>query len=126
MKTSWDHDYINQEYGNANLWAREKQMELEAKTGLKWTYGSQHCKLEFSPTWTSKTEQIQDEMIGSRLLELAPTALKAISFLYAAEKLGLELNQVIGIIYWLCKQGKAVSVVNRMDKPVGYFMRKEN
>lgn len=124
MQTSWSRDYINKRYGNANIWAREKQQELEAKTDLKWTWCSQHCKLEFSPTWSSKTKPIEDEMIGGWLLELAPTASKAISFLKAADELGLELEQVIGIMYWLVKQCRAVAVVNRMGKAVGYYMRR--
>lgn len=90
--------------------ARQKQIEFEKKTNLKWDYYSTGNGMVFTPIVTNQTPLDQDAAKA-----LIPHLTKDYqAFIKLSEISGLELSKVIAAAKTLAKQEKAVATVNRM------------
>ena len=124
MKTVWDQKTIWRKSQPEWQWIREKQLSFESQTGVKWTYFPAQGKHKFMPTWDLSEERKNNLDVQEILLSLVRTrAADAKTFLQAHQESGIDLDELMGTVKYLCKVGKAVPVVGRNGRAIAYYGR---
>jgi hypothetical protein len=90
--------------------ARQKQIELETKTGVKWDFYSANGGTCFTPVVTKETPI--DDTLANVLEGYLTKEYQA--FVKLSEKSGMEIKDVLIAAKTLAKNGKATATVNRM------------
>ena len=96
--------------------ARQKQIEFEQKTGLKWDVYSTGQGMIFTPVATKDTPLDYD--LANLLYPKLSTA-KYQDFVSIAKNTGFDLSSIIIGAKTLVMQGRAYSSVNRMGNFAG-------
>jgi len=126
MKTVWDQKTIERKSTPSWKWVREKQIEFEAQTGVKWTAFSAQGKHKFMPTWDwneaiEGTEEEREFLLGAVGIKSG----FAKTFLQVQKFTGMDLGKLMGIVKSLSREGKVVPVVGRNGKAIGYYRGKK-
>jgi len=105
-KLVYDSAYLDHKYGpkHAKEVLRERQVDLEKKTAVKWEWASISGKLRFYPTWDG-TEQQEDVELQDRILEHL-TNKGYQGFVAIAGVLSVELKPCIAVCRYLTGIGR--------------------
>jgi len=105
--------------------ARAKQIELEAKTGLKLSVYSTGNGYNFVPYMHKDIEPKSDNI--SQIIPLLPTkGMDAVSFVHLSKVTGLKIQDVLEACQYLLKTRTATGVIGRGGKVIGIYSAKDS
>ncbi len=109
---------------------KDKILDFERKTGVPWSCFHGHGKMVFLPFMHRELPEIKVEENSLELITIIKywkqlkSELGYVSFLDISTASHMSLHQIMGIIKYLMKTGKAHVTVNRMGKGT-YFKLKD-